>query len=175
MNDYFDRAFSYTIGNEGSFSNDAADSGGATRWGITRHDASRWYNRPVSVDEMRTFPIETAKEIYSAWYWRPLSCDKILVSGVAVAMFDIGLVRGIGVPPNYAQQICNKYGAKLAEDGHIGPLTLKAINLINPDVFIEEFSLKARNGFLAIVARNPTQVVFIKGWLARAKRLLTLK
>jgi len=89
-------------------------------------------------------------------------------------MFDIGVVRGIGIPPLYAQQICNGHGSKLAVDGHIGPLTLAAVNSILPSVFIQDFANKTRLGFLGIVASHPTQVVFLKGWLRRANRLLTL-
>lgn len=170
----FEEAFNYTVGNEGGFSNDAADSGGATRFGITRGDASRWRNRPVSVAEMRVFPLSESKQIYEAWYWKPLACDGIHFAGVATAMFDIGVVRGIGVPPKYAQVICNQHGANLVIDGHIGPKTLAAINSISADVFIRAFADRVEQGFRSIVAGNASQKVFLKGWVARARRLLTL-
>lgn len=170
-----EKALDFVFVNEGGFSNDAQDRGGATRFGITREEASKWRGRSVSVPEMRNFPIAEAEQIYEAWYWKPLHCGEILHPGVATAMFDIGIVRGIGVPPKYAQSICVSYGAKLIEDGHMGPRTIAAINNIEAELFIEAFSTKARNGFLAIVATRPSQVVFIKGWLARAKRLLDLK
>lgn len=167
-------ALQYTLVNEGGFSNDAADHGGATRFGITRAEASRWLKRPVSVAEMREFPMDTAKAIYEAWYWLPLGCDKIIDGGVATCMFDIGVVRGIGVPPKYAQLICNEHGLGLVLDGHIGPKSLAAINSLNPHTFIPAFAEKAAAGFRSIAARNPSQEVFLRGWLNRAKRLLTL-
>lgn len=170
----FEQALDYTFVNEGGFSNDAADKGGATRFGITRSEASRWFRRPVSVQEMKEFPIEEAKKIYEAWYWRPVGCDKILATGVAICMFDIGVVRGIGVPPKYAQQICNAHGAQLVVDGHVGPLTLAAMNGLDHAVFIRDFSAKAESGFRSIVANNPSQSVFQVGWVNRARRLLTL-
>lgn len=170
----FDKALDYVFANEGGFSNVPEDRGGATRWGITREEASRWRRRSVSVAEMRSFPIEEAKEIYEAWYWLPLRCDQYHSDAMAIAMFDIGIVRGIGVPPKYAQTICDSHGFTLVIDGHIGPKTIAAMNAVDPKQFVRDFSKRARNGFLAIVASRPSQVVFIRGWLRRADRLLTL-
>lgn len=167
-------ALNYVFENEGGFSNVAADHGGATRFGITRMEASRWRKQPVSVDEMKRFPLEEAKAIYTAWYWQPLGCDKVSHQGVATAMLDIGIVRGIGVPPKYAQQICNRHGASLILDGHIGPKTLAAINATASTVFITDFAALSEAGFQKIVQNNPSQSVFLKGWTRRARRLLTL-
>ncbi len=170
----FDSAFKYTVGNEGSYSNDKYDSGGPTKFGITQHDLSRWIHRPASVQEVKDMTLETARDIYKAWYWDTLSLDQVSSTAVAMCMFDIGVVRGIGVPPKYAQQICNNHGAALAVDGHIGPKTLLAINHTDTKQFVTEFAAKTRAGFYAIVASRPSQVVFIKGWIRRANRLLTL-
>lgn len=167
-------ALDYVFANEGGFSNVKQDRGGATRWGITHSEASRWRKRSVSVEEMKSFPIAEAREIYRDWYWLPLRCDQYTSQGVATAILDIGIVRGIGVPPKYAQSICRNYGFDIALDGHVGPKTIAAINAMKPEEFITQFSAKARNGFLAIVAYRPSQAVFIRGWLSRAKRLLTL-
>jgi len=174
MKSAFERALDYTFGNEGGFSNEKFDAGGATKFGITIHDLARWRHRAVSVQEVKDLKLEDAMSIYEAWYWKPLACPDIKYPGVAIAMFDIGVVRGIGVPPIYAQQICNAHGAKLTVDGHIGPKTLAVINATDPKLFVNDFADKARNGFLAIVVRKPTQARFIKGWLNRAKRLRTL-
>lgn len=174
MKSAFEQALAYTFVNEGGFSNEKADHGGATMFGITRADASRWRRHPVSVSEMRDFPIEEAKEIYKAWYWGPVGSDKITHTGIAICMFDIGVVRGISVPPKYAQRICNEHGGSLVLDGHIGPKTLAAVNGMNPDLFIASFAEMVESGFRAIVTNNPTQKVFLKGWVVRARRLLTL-
>ncbi len=168
------KALDYTLANEGGYANMAADHGGATRFGITHIEASKWLKRPVSVDEMRNLPLDTAKAIYQAWYWLPLGCDQILDEGIAICMFDIGVVRGIGIPPKYAQLICNENGAGLSMDGHMGPKTIAAINSLGPKLFIPTFADKAASGFRSIVAQNQTQEVFLRGWLNRAKRMLTL-
>ncbi len=170
----FDKAFEYTVGNEGSYSNDRFDSGGPTKFGITQRDLSVWLHRSASIQEVKDMTLETAKAIYLAHYWSPLSLDQITNSGIATCLFDIGVVRGIGVPPKYAQMICNSHGAGLVVDGHVGPKTIAAINSLDPHSFISDFSTIALSGFRAIVARNPTQGKFLKGWSRRATRLLTL-
>jgi len=170
----FDLAFKFTVGNEGGYSNDTYDSGGPTNWGITQHDLSVSLGRPASVQDVKNMSQATAKGIYLARYWLPLALDKVEDTGIATCMFDIGVVRGIGVPPHYAQKICNDRGAGLVPDGHIGPLTLAAINACPQAVFIRDFSTMTAQGFRNIAANNPTQEKFLRGWLNRAVRLLTL-
>lgn len=170
----FERALEYLLANEGGFSNVKEDRGGATKYGITREEASRWFKRPVSVEEMKTLSKDTAKEIYESWYWRPLYCDGVISDNIAICLFDLGVVRGISIPGRYAQTIANKNGFTLAVDGHIGYRTLAALNSLEEKMFIEEFSRLAENGFNNIVKFRPSQKVFLKGWLNRARRYLTL-
>ncbi len=173
--DNLDAALKYTFVNEGGFSDHPADRGGATsQYGIIREELARWRRHAVSKDDVRNMTGEEAKAIYDAWYWRPLGCHLINSQAVATCVFDIGVVRGIGVPPKYMQSICNAHGFELAVDGHVGPKTIAAVNALPPAMFVRDFAAKARNGFLAIVAGRPSQAVFIRGWLRRANRLLTL-
>ncbi len=173
-----DEALKYTFKNEGGYSDHPADHGGATsQYGVTIEELARWRHHPVTKDDVRHMTGDEARALYENWYWKPLGCDKIFAPNIATCMFDIGVVRGIGVPPKYAQLVCNKIGGGvlLAIDGHIGPKTLAAINaLISPSQFVREFARLAEDGFQAIVDHNPSQHVFLKGWLARARRLLTL-
>ena len=170
----FEKAIEYLLENEGGFSNDKHDKGGATRYGITIGDASKWLNKKLTVQDMKEFPLETAKKIYRHWYWDTLSLDEVDNEKIAIALFDTGVVRGTSIPARYAQRICNMYHAHLKVDGIIGRYTLGEINLIDPDTFIKEFVTLSKNGFHAIVNHNPTQNKFLKGWLNRANRLLTL-
>lgn len=170
----FDMALDYTFANEGGFSNDKADHGGATKYGITIADLSRWRKRSVSVADVRAMLPEEAKAIYKAWYWDSLDLDNVVHTGVAIAIFDIGVVRGIGYPPKRLQQICNNHGARLTVDGHIGPKTLAALNSLPNAAFLRDFSAVVEAGFRSIVAGNYSQHVFLNGWVNRAHRLLSL-
>lgn len=173
--DALDFALKYVFFNEGGFSDHPADHGGATsQYGIIQSELARWRKRPVTKAEVRDMKADEAHDIYEAWYWKPIGCDRIENFGVATCIFDIGVVRGIGVPPKYMQQICNNHGAHLVVDGHVGLKTIAAVNEMVSSVFIRDFSAMAEAGFRGIVARNPSQHVFLKGWVNRAHRLLTL-
>lgn len=170
----FDLAFSYTVQNEGGLSDVKGDRGGLTHWGITQATLSRYLGRPASTVEIKTLPLDLAKEVYHKFYWLPLGLDAFVHQACALAVFDIGVVRGIGVPPKYVQEICNAHGAKLEVDGHIGPKTLEAVNSLEIDTFVLAFAMKASDGFAAIVKANPSQQKFALGWQNRARRLATL-
>jgi len=174
MKSAFDQALDYTFANEGGFSNDKFDHGGATKFGITISELARWRKRSVSVAEVAALQADEAKAIYRAWYWDALDLDGVVHTGEQICMFDIGVVMGIGIPPKFAQKICNNHGSHLAVDGHIGPLTLAAINALDEPVYIRDFSSMTEARFRGIVANNHTQAKFLKGWLNRAHRLLTL-
>jgi len=168
-------ALKYTFVNEGGYSDVPGDTGGATsRFGVIISELSRWREYPVSKQEVRDMPEEEANQIYYFWYWKPLGLDFVKFENVSCAIFDIGVVRGIGYPPKQIQKICNAHGNHLAVDGHIGPLTLQALNSIDSAVFIRDFSARVEAGFRSIVASNSTQSKFLKGWINRARRLLTL-
>ena len=61
----FNEAFDALIGNEGGYSNNAADPGGETMWGITKRVAvASGY-----MGQMKDLPRETAKQIAKKNYW----------------------------------------------------------------------------------------------------------
>ena len=62
----FDKAFDLVVGLEGGYSNDSADSGGATRWGISKRSHPNL--------DITTLTIENAKEIYAEEYWNLAHC-----------------------------------------------------------------------------------------------------
>lgn len=165
----FESAFKYTLLNEGGYSNDANDAGGPTKWGITQGDLARWRRAPVSAQDVQNLSVDEAEKIYEAYYWMPLGLDGIKNVSVATAIFDIGVNRGITAAAKYAQAV-----AGVTQDGHIGPISIAAINTCDPVRFIDAFAWMVATGYAAIVAHNPTQVVFLVDWIARAKRLGTL-
>lgn len=172
----FEKALKYVLVNEGGakFTQTKFDRGGATRWGITQATLSRFLGRPATVQEVKELSEDDASLIYWEYYWLPMGLPGIERNSIATCLFDMGVVRGIGVPPKYAQEICNKFGAKLVVDGQIGPKTIKALNEIDEQTFVYGFSHRAEQGFKAIAAKNPTQEKFLKGWLNRAKKLRNL-
>lgn len=71
---------------EGGYTNDPADSGGKTNFGITQKE--------TSID-VKTITKEQAKAIYKKKYWDALDCDN-LPAGVDYTVFDYGVNSGVG-------------------------------------------------------------------------------
>ena len=52
-------------------------------------------------------------------------------------------------------------------DGVVGPKTIAALNGTNHEAFFNEIKREREAFFRRIVAANPTQKKFLKGWLRR--------
>lgn len=166
----FDDAFLYTVSNEGNYTNDPNDSGGPTNFGITIGDLSRYVGRPATVGEVKGMTPDTAKIIYKKWYWDTLALDHVNSKGVAMAIFDQGLVRGISTIAIAVQNLVS-----VEADAHIGPITLAAINAHNAKDLIPAIEAQAERAFRAIVNVHPKDKAFLNGWLNRAHRLTSLE
>jgi type VI secretion system secreted protein VgrG len=165
-------AIRYMLKNEGGFVNDPKDHGGATNFGITQATYSTYLGRPARVEDVQKMKIEDAIAIYKKGYWRP-AYDK-LDRGVATAIFDWGVLHGPKSSQILAQQIANSLGAKLVVDGDIGPLSIAALNAIKPATFLKAYVVAIKGWFSNRVIDDPSQKRFLKGWNARADRMLGL-
>lgn len=164
----------YVLANEGGYTNDPQDAGGATNWGITHADLAKWRKAPVSNQDVKDMTKAEAEEIYKAYYWSPLNLDGVDDQNIATCIFDTGVNRGIYIGGSYAQKVCNELGGNLAVDGKIGHLSLGSLNTLKRRDFITDYYTLVKAGYDAIVASHPSQRVFYKGWMARARKLLTL-
>ncbi len=172
MASVLEEALSFTLGNEGGYSNHPADPGGATRFGITQQVLSRWNGAhpeagfPADVKDLQQ---SQAEQIYRIDYWR---WDGIQVPAVAIKLFDIGVNCGVNTSVKLLQKALNALlPAPLAVDGQLGPATLAAANGVAPDALMQAICQAQKDYYQAIVARNPSQSVFLAGWEARATRI----
>lgn len=154
----FDDAFDALIGNEGGYSNNPADPGGETMWGVTARVARAYgYMGP-----MRELPRETAKAIAKKLYWDPLHLDEF-DPRVAFQIFDANYNGGH--PVIWMQGAA---GAKV--DGLMGPATIDAVKAADPLRFI----LRWNSLRLRFYTSLRTWLTFGKGWVNRiANNLMT--
>ena len=172
---HFPKAYDYTLKNEGGWSNHPADRGGSTMMGVTIGTYSRWLGRRASEEELRKIEPATVKAIYKEWYFDVNRLDEIKSFAIACAIYDIGVVCGIRTSARLAQRALRNLGQEfIVIDGIIGRATLRSLNNVSESEFINEFKLLVDAHFKSIVERNPSQQVFLRGWLNRSKRLLTL-
>jgi len=142
---------------EGGYADDAADPGGATRYGITRRTLSRWRDRRVTKAEVRALTRDEAAAIYRAWYWDACRCDE-LPEPIALAVFDAAVNQG----PKRARKLLQK-AVGVTADGIVGPVTLSAVRAADARDLLRDFmALRALN-----YSALPQITRFGRGWFRR--------
>ena len=110
----FDRFIKIILANEGG-DKIVNDSGGVTKWGISK-------KAYPDIDIERLTQNE-AREIYYRDYYLKINADKINESLLALQLFDMAINAGVKQASKLLQTLV---GVKA--DGIIGPISLKAIN-----------------------------------------------
>ncbi len=120
------------IGREGRYSDNPADPGGPTMWGITEKVA-RTHDY---LGLMRDLPRAMAVSIYTKTYVQAPGFDKVAVLSPAIGeeCVDTGVNMGAGVPGPWLQRILNVMNQRgaawpdLKVDGQLGPASLAALS-----------------------------------------------
>lgn len=167
----FEKALIYVLSNEGGFSDISMDRGGPTQSGISMHTYSSYVHRPVTIQEMKDLSPDQVASFYKDVYWDAHHLDKIYDEGIQSALLDVcvNLNNGTSWGIILAQRICG-----VVVDGILGEDSIKAINIQNPKQFLIELMSKLQEYYVDIVIRTPSQIAFLKGWLARSRRILEL-
>jgi lysozyme family protein len=159
MKQNFDHCLEMLLKHEGGFVNHPRDPGGATNLGVTKATYEQWLGREVSVDEIKALTVADVAPIYRKKYWDAVRGDD-LPSGVDWSLFDWGVNSG---PKRAAQALQRIVG--VADDGAIGPITLRAVYDMSAGKIIDEM-YSARQRFYE---RLSTFDTFGKGWTRRNK------
>lgn len=130
-----------------------ADRGGETKYGVAQNA-----NPNVNV---RNLTLDGAMNVYFTNYWLRGKCDK-LPYPVSLIHFDGCVNHGIGRANKFLQRAVG-----VIDDGVIGPITLRKINETDPAVLIESVADQRSDFYHAIVKRDPSQGIFLKGWMRR--------
>lgn len=149
---HFDRAFTDLIGNEGGYSNNPADPGGETMWGVTLAVA----RENGYMGAMRDFTQAMAKIIYLKKYWLPQFDE--LPYGLAFQLFDGAVNSGVGQSIRWLQRALGE-----ADDGKFGPVTMAAALKADPVKIAMLFSAKR----LIFMTQLTGWASFGKGWARR--------
>lgn len=170
----FERAFNYLILNEtDQYTDSPADSGGPTKYGITLRAYANFLKIPLTPDVIKNLTPNDAKNFYFCVYWQPMCLDKISHIGTQIALFDTSVLYGFSTTVLIAQKTASICGATLKLDGLLGDKTIEAINLVKQEDFIKTFHVQILARINTVVSVNPKNQKFIKGWTARANKLLT--
>lgn len=149
MKSNFEQAFKWLMIDEGGYTNDPADSGGATKYGITIGDYRRYIKSDATPEDVKTLTQAQAKTIYKSKYWDAVGGDS-LPAGVDNACFNYGVLAGIGRPKADLKRF-----TEIKE-------THKLIDAICDEM---------KQFLNSLADRRPKDERFRKGWNARVDRL----
>jgi lysozyme family protein len=144
----FDRAIPLVLRFEGGYVNDPRDPGGETNYGISK--------RAYPNLDIRNLTVAQASAIYRRDYWTPLRCDD-LPWPLSLAVFDAAVNQGTQPAAVMLQRVLG-----VAQDGRLGPVTLRAAARAGPDACANYLAERAMRYF---GTRNFDR--FGRGWLRR--------
>ena len=157
----FDQAFDRLIGHEGDFSDDPNDPGNwtggrvkvgelkGTRYGI----AANTYGDL----DIKSLTLDDAKKIYYRDWWLKTGADQ-LDAAIVFQVWDFAVNAGMSTAKRALQR-----AARVADDGNIGPLTLRAVRAMSTtDVLMRLAAQRLR--FYTSLSTWPT---YGKGWTNR--------
>lgn len=145
----FELAFQKLIGHEGGYVNDARDPGGETKYGISK--------RAYPGEDITGLTLERAKQIYRRDYWDAVQAE-YLPDAVRFDLFDAAVNSGVRQAVKWLQ-----LAAKAEPDGIVGPKTLLAVRMADPQLLAKRFNGQ-RLRFMTDLKTWPT---FSKGWARR--------
>lgn len=160
-------ALKLTLGFEGGRSNEKADRGGLTMYGVTQGTYDRWRRargQPLrSVTQIEDLEVEM---IYRRQYWEAAHCDE-LPSVLALCVFDAAVNHGPARAIRLLQQALHT-----PDDGVFGPQTSDALNGADEQDVVASYLNLRQDFYDDIVEHDPTQAKFAHGW---ANRILALR
>ena len=114
----------------GGYTNDPKDSGGETKWGISKRAHPELNIKALTFNE--------ALDIYARQYWND-RYNEIISNRINFKLFDMGVLVGTQTIRKILQRAINDCGLHLYVDGNIGALTIAAINSLNEDLLYSKF------------------------------------
>lgn len=133
------------------------DRGGLTKYGIAINS-----NPEVDVQNLN---LNQAMEVYFRKYW--LASKSNLVPYPAQIMhYDVAVNHGVGRAVKMLQEAVGAL-----PDGALGPVTLAKVGSLNPNELLGRLNKMRVDRFHNIVRNNPSQAMFLNGWLRRASEV----
>jgi lysozyme family protein len=158
----FDEAVSLVLKEEGGYSDNPNDHGGATAFGISL-SFIHTINPLATADYIKSLTKNDAIKIYKQHFWDRWGYGSITNQELANCVFSMAVNTG----PMHATKCLQRCiravnGTILADDGNLGFKSLVAINTANPKEVLIAYKSQ-----MECYYRNLNQPVFLQGWLHR--------
>ena len=154
-------AFTLAPENEGGWSDNPMDPGGATMHGVTLANFRTWRHDPLATKaELRAIGDAELRAFYAVGYWQPKRCQD-LPAGVDLMVFDFGVNAGTRESAMVLQQAVG-----VGVDGWVGPGTLAAVRTMDASDLVDALAAAQEAHYRSCKAF----ATFGRGWLARLDR-----
>jgi lysozyme family protein len=164
----FEAALPFILRWEGGFVDHPADPGGRTNKGVTQRTYNDWRARQgLAGQDVKHISDAEVHAIYESGYWLPPRCD-LLASPLDLVQLDTAVNMGPGRAVRFLQRAVN-----CGVDGDFGPATQRAVMACDGGEAVVTYCNLREDFYRQIVARKPSQAVFLKGWMNRLNSLRT--
>lgn len=183
----FDIAINTIIKNEGKFSDNNADKGGPTNFGISLRflrglgkSGDINLDGVIDINDIKYLTLEMADNLYHHYFWDEYGYGQIKDQDIATKIFDISVNAGPGNAASIVQRAVNYIvtgigrasEAVLDVDGVLGPKSIKEINNVNPtEGLLVAIILFQKMYYQKVLKKFPDQKEFINGWIKRAEKI----
>ncbi len=163
----------YIQPNEGGYANVSQDKGGETYAGISRINYPKWngwtaidikknrYANGIIPHNTLFNDVQFLVEQFYQGLWDTNRMGEIKNQDVANLLFDF-YVNSDRIAFKKIQSL-----VKVPADGAIGPQSIAAINAADPAKLYADLKKVREDFYKTIVAKNPEQQKFLKGWMNR--------
>lgn len=167
----FNLSIPTVLRHEGGFVNNAADPGGATKYGVSL----RWlksqglagdinHDGDIDIADIRALTPEMASAFYRTQWWDKYGYGNILPQAVATKIFD----TSVNVGPVRAHTFVQQAVGVTPTTGVFGPITLGKVNSINSVTLLSALQEIQAGFYRSLVAKDSARQQFLNGWLNRA-------
>lgn len=138
-----------------------------TNWGISALLYEDYLGRPPSKRDMQAMTRNTARKIYQKRFWDRIKGPEIRTQQVANVLLD-GYVNHGRFGVQMIQEILGT-----AQDGVVGPITLRAINAAEPAQLVQRYVQRREAAYRRLANTRAGQAKFLQGWLNRLKKFVS--
>jgi lysozyme family protein len=162
-----DQIIEDVLDQEGGFVDHPADRGEATKYGITKATLSQWRGHNVRRIDVERLSREEAHRIIKRRYIDVQGIHRLEDVALQAQVVDISVHSGA---VNAVKDLQRAVRAK--QDGIIGPKTLGRIRSKGVAASHQQLVVERVKRLGNICVKDPSQNVFLKGWLNRALSFL---
>lgn len=157
----FDEAFKRLINHEGGFSDDKKDPGNWTggRVGVGELKGTKYGIAANTYGDLdiKNLTLEDAKKIYYRDWWLKAGADEI-DPAIVFQLWDFAVNASMSTAKRALQR-----AAKVADDGQIGPMSIRAIRAMSTTDLLMRFNAQRIKHYTSL----STWPAFGKGWSNR--------